>query len=273
MSEFTDFIEAYDKFLTDKKLVITSHDAEQYGFKVGVTARELFRKHVDQLPDDLGFSEEVKERFKNMFNEGRLMLGVHVMSNPMGKDARKVYLYKVNVANLKTVIKDVVFKKNTKLFTKQIMKDPMGGSRYWRYGIKSASLRIKDSVNVYIDSAEREENGTFVGEEKGVSVSGTVNYETGDISINRISNINNSTAIRFESEYNEFIDKKLESSSGSGGGKSGGSSPQGGTVGSKFNKKHFYYDKDTFHINFIGFVEPMIILWEYEIPEVEKVAD
>ena len=33
MSEFTDFMEAYDKFLTDKKLTIASHDAEEIYLK------------------------------------------------------------------------------------------------------------------------------------------------------------------------------------------------------------------------------------------------
>lgn len=278
MSEFTDFMEAYDKFLTDKKLTIASHDAEQYGFKIGVTARDLFKKHVDNIPDDLGFTENVKEKFKNMFNAGRLLLGVHVISNPIGKDARKVYLYKVNIANLKTTIKDVVFKKHDKLFQKPMMKDPMGGSRYWRYGIKSTSIKMKDSVNVYVDAVDHESVGSFIGEDKGVNVSGFVNYETGEITINRISNRNNEFSIQFEQDYNELIDKNIESSS-NGNGKNGtsshghGSNSSGGTVGEMFSKKHYYYDKDNFYINFVGFVEPMVVIWEYEVPEVGNSAN
>jgi len=248
----------YDRFLIDNNIKITLGDNEQYGWKIGVNVKEEFQKHMESVD---GFEDEVKERFKNMFNEGRKMLGIHVMSNPIANYANMVYLYKVNTRSMHAQVKDVVFKSISTLFEKSMMDDPLGGKRKWRYGIRSGSVRIKDKYNVYIDSAENDEIGTFVGEEKGVAVSGIINYQSGIITINRVSNANNDIALKFQIDYNELIKKKIETSSSSGG----GSSSSGSTVGEKFSYKPYYFERDTFSIDYVGFVEPMKIIWKWSI--------
>ena len=265
MSVFAEFMQAYDRFLSDNKIKITSHDMEQYGWKIGVNAKDEFQKHVDAIPD---FEPEVKERFRNMFNEGRKMLGIHVISNPVGKEANKVYLYKVNAVNMHTDIKDVIFKDSVTLFEKPMMADPLGGMRKWRYGVKSTSLRIRDRYNVYIDGIDVEDKGNFVGEDKGVAVSGIIDYQSGFISINRVSDKNNNIALQYQKDYNDLIKKPMSSSSSGSGssseGKSGGSS-SGNTVGETYKMKPYYFDKDNFSIDYVGFVAPMNIIWSWEV--------
>jgi len=288
MTAFSDFVLAYDTWKNNKDLQITPQNRAEYGWKIGAKAREEFQHHLDNLEEGL-FDKETMERFKNMFNKGNELLGINVISNPVGTNSDKVYLYHVKPYSRQSFVKDVAFKKSTHLYTKPLLKDPLGGSFYWKYGVKPNGVIIKDSVNVYVDEAGKEDVGTFVGEDKGVSVSGSVNYVDGTVSINRVSDnnavnseINERIASAIIKAYNES-QKNKDGSNGSGGSSSSSSgSSSGVSIFSIFedlfpkenssatgeNVKtcpYYYLDRDDFEFNYTVFGEPVKILWQYDI--------
>ena len=123
---------------------------------------------------------------------------------------------------------------------------------------------------MYVDEAGKG-NGTFAGEDKGVAVNGTINYQTGEIKIHRMSDHNEQLALRFEKEYNEILNMQTSALTGSGGSGSGGNSSSGSSssasqsIGDALNKKHGHYDKDNFEISYTAFYDPVKVIWEYDI--------
>ena len=271
MSKFSNFMIAYSEMQKDKGLQINPSNSKQFGWKIGVNAKAAFEKHLDEQ-GDVEFEPEVKERFKNMFTKGNEMMAVNVISNPSGSRANKVVLYKIKAKKESATIKNVSFKGQKILHSCPTVTDPQGGKFTWKYGLNSNCITIKDSVNVYIDEAGKG-NGTFADEDKGVAVNGTINYQTGEIKIHRMSDHNEQLALNFEKEYNEILNMQTSALTGSGGSGSGSSSGSSGgssssasqSIGKALNKKHGYYDKDDFEINYTAFYDPVKIIWEYDI--------
>lgn len=271
MSAFSDFMVAFEKWKSDNDLVITPQNRTEYAFKIGANARNEFQKHLDDFSTE-DFDAETLARFKNMFLKDNELTGINVLSNPVGEHANKVYLYHAKPKNGTAEVKDVTFKTKTKLYNKSLLNDPMGGKLSWKYGLKPSSVKIKDSVNVYVDERGQDCKGTFMGEDRGVTVSGTVDYCSCEVVINRLSDENVKKSMQYEVDYNTIVGMTMgtgESSSSDAGSSSSSSSSSGEppTIGNSLGYKNYYLDRDNFSFQYTAYGEPVKVLWEYDITD------
>ena len=263
MSAYSSFVMEFDNWKSSNEIT----DNGRYGWKLGSNAQAQFKKHLDDEGGDL-FDATVKQRFVSMFDKNQSMMGINVLGiDTVNKN--KVYLYKISEGQNHVTINDVKFLAEKELFSKKLLKDPMGGYISWKYVIKEKSVTLKDSKNSYTDSADDEEKGSFLGNDNGISVWGNVNYVNGKLTIHRLSNNNANNASKLEEQYEKVLSTNISSLTSSYSSVSGlsNSSSSGSAVGQMLNLNKITLDKDNFDVTYTTYIAPLTIVWEYTISE------
>lgn len=258
MSEFSDFISAYDDFKTNNNLTIDYINSRGYGWRLGVNAKEAFAKHLEEQDTDQ-FTDVMKQNFKNIFEKGHDMLGIEVLGTCSGDYANKVFLYKITERTKKGTLNDVAFSSHTTLFTPARVQDPITNMMfYWNYCLKPESLSLTDSKNNSMKDSRVDANiGQFVFKKDLDMTSGMINYKTSGFDLSRVSNENVLIT-------NDTIDKynKLIASAGA----SGGTSTSGSSSSMLPKPNPIELKNENYNLTYIAYESPVKVFWEYELP-------
>ena len=257
MSKFSDFISSYDDFKTNNKINIDYINSRGYGWRLGVNAKSAFSKHLEEQDTDQ-FTDDMKSKFKNIFEKGHDMLGIEVLGTCSGDYANKVFLYKIAEHKKTCTLNNVEFKSYSKLLEPKRVQDPITSMMfYWNYCLKPENLSVKDTKgNVMTDSRAKENLGQFVLNNDSEMISGSVNYKTGEFYLSRTTNNNVITTDDTIAKYNKLI--------ASGG--SSGSSSSGSSSGNVPKPDPVALTTENYNLTYIAYESPVKVIWEYELP-------
>ena len=257
MSKFSDFISSYDDFKTNNKINIDYINSRGYGWRLGVNAKSAFSKHLEEQDTDQ-FTDDMKSKFKNIFEKGHDMLGIEVLGTRSGDYANKVFLYKIAEHKKTCTLNNVEFKSYSKLLEPKRVQDPITSMMfYWNYCLKPENLSVKDTKgNVMTDSRAKENLGQFVLNNDSEMISGSVNYKTGEFYLSRTTNNNVITTDDTIAKYNKLI--------ASGG--SSSSSSSGSSSGNVLKPDPVALTTENYNLTYIAYESPVKVIWEYELP-------
>jgi len=247
MSHFPDFIASLEQFKQDNDIKLSYAESRRYGWRLGSEAKSDLQEHIEETWPDA--DPQQKENFKLMFEPGRDLMGIQILSIIPGNT---VYLLESTEKSHLTSCTIAQFWEN-KIYAQQTMKCPILKSNfYWPIAIKIGSVNIKDSSKEYFDINENASSGAItynsnIYTSKDVYVNGKLDYKSGLMTLTRFSKKNDET-------YDKLLAKQ-----GSGG-SSGGSGSSSGGASEIFTK-----DSDNLNISFIAYEGPVKKIFEFSI--------
>jgi hypothetical protein len=255
MSHFPQFVEKFNKFRDNYGLEMKYIEAKKYGWRIGSDAKADLEVHIEEVWPEA--EQKQKDNFRLMFQQGRDLLGIQILSIMPGT---KMYLLELNEKTYSTSFEIYQFWEN-KIHNQPQVKCPVLNSNfYWPIDIKIESLNITDSNKEYFDINEDSITGAitynsikFPHNDNKVYVNGKINYKSGIL-----------TVTRFSKKNDETYDKLLAKQSGGGSGSGSGSGSGGGSGG---QQEILYKEKDILKVSYTTYVGPVKKIFEYDINE------
>ena len=262
---FANFVKAFNQFKAESNLSSLSYaEARAYGWQLGVDLRDELIKHVDEEWPDA--PEDLRNNFHLMFEVDNDFMGIPILTHLTGQHAESIYLLKISTKAVTGKLADVAFKASTVIGDGvPTVTSPVTGKRLrWVCALEIQSLTVTGTSGEFTDSMEVDYRGSLVNkaystgqlkvnEQDGVSVTGSVNYRTGEVWVSRSSDANINLLDKLITEYGS-------SSSSSGSSSSGGSSSGSSTPKPKPKK-----ETETYTVAGTQYCAPVKLLWTHSM--------